>query len=44
VAVTAYSSSHYRMLALRSGFQSFVAKPVDPDELLTVVASATGRI
>jgi hypothetical protein len=30
--------------ALRSGFQIHVPKPVDPTELITVVANLAGRI
>lgn len=44
VAVTAYASGEHRLRALRAGFQSFVPKPVHPTELLTVVASITGRL
>jgi CheY-like chemotaxis protein len=32
------------MRALSSGYQSHVAKPVEPDELVTVIASLTGRL
>ncbi|HEX6200521.1 MAG TPA: ATP-binding protein, partial [Thermoanaerobaculia bacterium] len=43
VAVTAYAGGEFRLRALRAGFQSFVPKPVAPVELLTVIASVTGR-
>ncbi len=44
VAVTAYARAEDRMRALASGFQMHVAKPVDPNELIAVVASLTGHI
>jgi len=43
VAVTAYGSVHDRVRALAAGFQRHVPKPVDPAELVTVVASIAGR-
>jgi signal transduction histidine kinase/CheY-like chemotaxis protein len=42
-AFTALARSEDRSRALRSGFQSHVPKPMDPDELVTVVASLAGR-
>lgn len=39
VALTAYARVEDRMRALTSGFQMHVAKPVEPAELLTVLAS-----
>ena len=39
VAVTAYTKMEDRMKALAAGFQSHVAKPVEPGELALVVAS-----
>ncbi len=44
VAVTAYTRVEDRVRALAAGFQMHVAKPVDPDELVAVVASLTGHI
>jgi CheY-like chemotaxis protein len=44
VALTAYARAEDRMRALKAGFQSHVAKPVDAEELLAVVASLLGRI
>lgn len=44
VAVTAYARAEDRVRALASGFQMHVAKPVDPNELIAVVASLTGHI
>jgi signal transduction histidine kinase len=43
VAVTAYASPQDRMRALQAGFQSHVAKPVDPSELALVIARLAGR-
>jgi len=39
VALTAYASREDRVRLLSAGFQAHVAKPVDPDELVAVVAS-----
>ncbi|MEH2373175.1 response regulator [Nostoc sp.] len=39
IALTAYSDSEYRSLALEAGFQTHVAKPVDPGELVAIVAN-----
>ena len=44
VALTAFTRAQDRMRALAAGFQSHVAKPVEPEELATVVASLTGRL
>ncbi|MFN7927946.1 MAG: PAS domain S-box protein [Blastocatellia bacterium] len=44
VAVTAYSRPEDRLRALRAGYQIHVAKPVEPHELLMVVASLSGRL
>jgi CheY-like chemotaxis protein len=38
-AVTAYARVEDRVHALRAGFQMYVPKPVDPNELVAVVAS-----
>ena len=43
VALTAYARSEDRMKALKAGFQMHVAKPVEPAELVTVVAVLAGR-
>lgn len=37
-AVTAHASSEDRVRALAAGFQAHVAKPVDPEDLIAVVA------
>jgi CheY-like chemotaxis protein len=39
VALTAYARSEDRTLALRAGFDVHLTKPVEPAELLVVVAS-----
>ena len=41
VALTAYTRPEDRMRALSAGFQKHVSKPVDPKELVAVVASIT---
>jgi CheY-like chemotaxis protein/two-component sensor histidine kinase len=43
VALTAYARREDRVRTLREGYQVHLAKPVAPDELLTVVASLSGR-
>jgi PAS domain S-box-containing protein len=42
-ALTAFARSEDRMRALRAGYQTHVAKPVDPAELAAVVASLAIR-
>lgn len=42
-ALTAYTRLEDRLRALSAGFQMYLAKPVEPTELLRVVASLTGR-
>ena len=44
VALTAYTRANDRMRALASGYQNHVAKPVEPDELATVIASLKGKL
>ncbi|MBA3632030.1 MAG: CHASE3 domain-containing protein [Acidobacteria bacterium] len=44
IALTAFTRAQDRMRALASGFQNHVSKPVEPDELATVIASLTGRL
>jgi CheY-like chemotaxis protein len=44
IALTAYARREVRLRALSVGYESHVPKPVDPAELLTVVASLTDRI
>jgi CheY-like chemotaxis protein len=43
-ALTAYARAEDRVRALRSGFQMHVTKPVEPAELITVVANLAGRM
>jgi PAS domain S-box-containing protein len=44
VAVSAFARSEDRRRAMIAGYQTHVAKPVEPSELITVVASLAGRI
>lgn len=44
VALTAYASVQDRMRAILAGFNTHVAKPVEANELVTVVAGLTGRL
>jgi PAS domain S-box-containing protein len=43
VALTAYARVQDRMQAIMAGFSTHVAKPVEANELITVVASLVGR-
>ena len=43
-ALTAYARSEDRTLALQSGFQLHLAKPIEPAELMAAVAALAGRI
>ena len=43
VALTAYGRAQDRMVSLMAGFSMHVPKPVDPSELVTIVASVAGR-
>ncbi|WP_437281559.1 response regulator [Sorangium sp. So ce375] len=42
VALTAYARTEDRMRALRAGFNTHVPKPIEPAELLTVLANMCG--
>jgi PAS domain S-box-containing protein len=42
-ALTAYATSQDRLKALTAGFQSHIAKPVEPTELTVVVAILSGK-
>ena len=44
VALTAYARVQDRMQAILAGFSTHVAKPVEANELITVVASLAGRL
>ena len=43
IALTAHARADARVKALQAGFDTFVAKPIDPTELLTVVVTAARR-
>jgi PAS domain S-box-containing protein len=43
IALTAYARAEDRLRALKSGFQVHLPKPIEPIELVTVVASLAGR-
>jgi CheY-like chemotaxis protein len=43
IALTAYARVEDRVRALNAGFQVHVPKPIEPAELVAVVASLTGR-
>ncbi|MGH9901582.1 MAG: ATP-binding response regulator [Pyrinomonadaceae bacterium] len=43
-ALTAYTRAEDRMRVLRAGFQIHLPKPVEPAELVTVVANLAGRV
>jgi signal transduction histidine kinase/ActR/RegA family two-component response regulator len=44
IALTAYARTQDRTAALLAGFQSHIAKPVEPAELVAVIANLAGRI
>ncbi len=43
IALTAHARGEVRVKALQAGFDTYVAKPLDPAELLTVVVTLTRR-
>jgi len=43
IALTAYANSQDRQRALSNGFQTHLAKPIEPIELAQVIARAAGR-
>jgi PAS domain S-box-containing protein len=43
IALTAYARPEDRMRAIAAGFQMHIAKPLEPAELVTMVASLAGR-
>ncbi|HXR98644.1 MAG TPA: ATP-binding protein [Terriglobales bacterium] len=43
VALTAFAGKGWARSALLGGFQVYVSKPIDPDELIATVASLVGR-
>jgi CheY-like chemotaxis protein len=44
IALTAFARTEDRRRALLAGFQMHLAKPVEPAELLAVVANVAGRV
>jgi PAS domain S-box-containing protein len=44
IAITARASAEDRVKALSSGFQMHISKPIDPEEIIAIVASLVGRI
>lgn len=44
VALTAYARVQDRMRAILAGFNTHVAKPVEANELITIIASLAGRL
>ena len=44
IALTAYARTEDRLRSLSAGFDMHVTKPVEPMELLTIVANLTGRL
>ncbi len=44
IALTAFARSEDRTRALVAGFQSHIAKPAEPSELVAMVASVAGRL
>ena len=44
IAVTAHSRPEDRLRALQAGFSWHLPKPVEPSELVAVIASLTGRL
>ncbi len=43
VALTAYASTEDRIRILSAGFQTHIAKPVEPQELIAIIANVAGR-
>jgi CheY-like chemotaxis protein len=42
IALTAYATKEDQARTLSSGFQMHVAKPIDPEKLITSIARAMG--
>ena len=42
-ALTAYAGVQDRMQSLKTGYQFHIAKPVEPGELVMIVANLAGR-
>jgi CheY-like chemotaxis protein len=43
VALTAFAHKDDRLRVLRAGFQVHVTKPIDPHELIAIIATLAGR-
>jgi CheY-like chemotaxis protein len=43
VALTAFARAEDRLRSIKAGFQTHLVKPVEPAELIAVVASLAGR-
>lgn len=43
MALTAYGRIQDRMLSLTAGYSTHVPKPVDPEELTTIIARVAAR-
>ena len=44
MAVTAHAESPMRVRALMAGFNTYIAKPVDPAELTALIVQQAGRV
>ncbi|HCF30687.1 MAG TPA: hybrid sensor histidine kinase/response regulator [Cyanobacteria bacterium UBA11049] len=44
IALTAYAGEHDQQQALAAGFQVHIPKPIEPDELVAVIARLTGSL
>ncbi|MEA5506330.1 chemotaxis protein CheB [Halotia wernerae UHCC 0503] len=44
VAITAYVSEQERQMAIDAGFQIHLAKPIDPTQLVLIIANLSGRV
>jgi CheY-like chemotaxis protein len=44
IALTAYATKEDQERTLASGFQMHVAKPIDPERLITSIAKAMGKV
>jgi DNA-binding response OmpR family regulator len=43
-ALTAYTRSEDRTRALHNGFQTYLAKPIDPDELVAAIGRLARQV
>jgi CheY-like chemotaxis protein len=44
VAITAFARSEDRLQSLLAGFDAYVTKPVEPEELIAAIAKVTGQV